>query len=40
MLDKCKIISVRRNAKHFWYKYHGLFVRTYNNLSAKLVVAN
>ena len=27
--DKCKIISVQRSEKHLWYKYHGLFVRTY-----------
>ena len=26
MRDKCKIINVQRNAKHLWYKHHGLFV--------------
>ena len=25
MCDKCKIINAQRNAKHLWYKYHGLF---------------
>ena len=31
--DKCKLINVKRNAKHLWYKYNGLFVRTYNILT-------
>ena len=29
MRDKCKIINVQRNTKHFWYKYQRLFIRTY-----------
>ena len=28
MRDKCKIISVQRNLKHVWYKWHWLFVNT------------
>ena len=29
MSDKCKLINVKRTAKHLWYIYNGLFVRTY-----------